>query len=185
MSIPKCIHQIWLSNEDIPMHIVRNIQSWKKHNSTWEYRLWDKDACDKLMNKYIDVKSVYERSSEIVQSDVARIAILIECGGIYADLNTFCLMSFDDVVDNELTIRNTSNSFIMAPVKAKYLVEFIKSLEGKTNTYQPLSYAGAIALSLFDITNGTLVRNENSFCEKHGRILDGVTRSVHQSETYW
>jgi mannosyltransferase OCH1-like enzyme len=182
--IPKVIHQIWVNGSDIPQDAYRieDIHSWKKWNPTWEYRLWNKDECESIMDMYPEIKEVYMRAQPAVQRDVARIAILIEYGGIYTDINTMCLMTFDDTIEETMTVKNNSQSFIMAPKGAAYLVQFLRTLTGKRNIYQPLQYAGSIAMSSFDTNNNVtkLMKYESNYCTpSYGIIVQGVTRSSH------
>ena len=50
MSIPKIIHQTWKTKE-IPKELIFCVESWKRLNPTWEYRLWTDEEMDSFVKK--------------------------------------------------------------------------------------------------------------------------------------
>ena len=154
MGVPRRIHQIWIHHDDIPLHKypLEHIQSWKMHHTSWNYKLWTKDECDVMIHKYFpEVKEQYEKAQYVVKSDICRIGILILYGGLYADLDTECFKSFDSLVDDiDVTIKNNSNSFFMAPKGATYLKKFMEYLSNKHNVHQPIRYGGPMGIVDFE-----------------------------------
>jgi len=137
MTIPKIIHQIWIHDADLPLNVYKktDIQSWQVMNPEWKYVLWDKAACDEIIStSFPEMKNAYSRASYVIKSDICRVAILIKYGGIYTDLDTLCLKSYDDTIDEVKTIRNNSNSFLMSPIQSVYLKLFFGIYPFKTNT---------------------------------------------------
>lgn len=113
--------------------------------------------------------------------------ILIIHGGIYADLDTECFKSFDSLVDDiDTTIKNNSNSFIMAPKGAVYLIKFVDYLSRKQNVHQPLRFAGPLAFVDFEkhLNDDECFRNEGTYCEKNGLCHEGAY-AVHYSKKVW
>lgn len=191
MGVPRKIHQIWIHHDDVPLHKypIKDIQSWKIHHPTWEYKLWCKEDCDTMIEtSFPEVQEQYNAASYVVKSDICRVCVLILHGGIYADLDTMCLKSFDSLVDDiDVTIKNNSNSFFMAPKQAEYLKKFIEWVSQKRNVHQPLKFAGPLAILQFERTSGSfddIMRNEGAYCEKNGFMHDGAY-AVHKSIKNW
>ena len=71
-------------------------QSWLKHFNNFEYKLWNNEDIDNLIQK--QYPQYYQTYSEfpihIMKIDFARLAILRLYGGIYADMDVFCYKNF-------------------------------------------------------------------------------------------
>ena len=58
-------------------------------SNNYEYRLWNKEMCDELINDYPHYKELYENVRyPIMKVDIIRFIILHKYGGLYADLDT-------------------------------------------------------------------------------------------------
>ena len=190
--VPRKIHQIWIHHDDIPFHKYsrQHIQSWKNYHPSWEYTLWTKVECDTLIKEHFpQILKQYQNASYVVKADICRIGILILHGGIYADLDTECFKSFDNIVDEiSVTIKNNSNSFIMAPPQATFLLEFMEYLSNKHNIHQPLRFAGPLGIVEFEKQyNGNIndiMRNEGTYCEKNG-LKHKNAYAVHYTKKNW
>lgn len=93
---------IWQTHEyswsDLPLYMQAAIGTWKEHNPDFQHRYvtgserreflesnFDKEFCD-----------FYERSdSNVVRADIWRIAVMLKFGGIYADVDTYCMRPID------------------------------------------------------------------------------------------
>ena len=192
MGVPRKIHQIWIHHDDIPLHKypIEHIQSWKRIHPNWEYRLWTKDECDAMISEHFpEIKDQYTKGSYVVKADICRVAVVILHGGIYADLDTECFKSFDHLVDDiDVTIKNNSNSFFMAPKGATYLKKFMEVLSQKHNVHQPLRFAGPMGIVAFERQyEGNLdaiMRNEGTYCEKNGLKHENAY-AVHYMKKNW
>jgi FkbM family methyltransferase len=89
--LPKKIHQIWLGSDPLECH-VKLVNSWKKFNPDWEYRLWmDKDVDDLLPDR-----NLYDSMNNYgSKSDLLRYYILDKFGGLYIDTDFECFKSFN------------------------------------------------------------------------------------------
>jgi hypothetical protein len=94
--IPKIIHQTWKTT-DIPGRFGPWVESWRRLNPDWEYRLWtDRMLLDFVAERYPDFLPVYATyHAPIMRVDAARYLLLHHFGGVYADLDTECVASFD------------------------------------------------------------------------------------------
>jgi mannosyltransferase OCH1-like enzyme len=86
LKIPLTIHQIWLGSK-IPEHYFNWIKSWK--NKDWNYKLWTEDDLKSLKLINQELFDLAENYGE--KSDILRLEILYQFGGIYADVDYECL----------------------------------------------------------------------------------------------
>ena len=89
--IPKIIHQVWIGKR-IPDDLKVFMNTVRETNPDWEYRLWDNDSLAYLL-QYIGSK--FKRLDRL--SDVLRVKLLAEYGGIYVDCDCIALKPFDDL----------------------------------------------------------------------------------------
>lgn len=100
--IPKYIHQTWKTGETPPKYDVMR-RSWVDFNPGWIVKLWtDSDLDDFIASHHPDFIEIFRSYPNPVQrADAARYLILHEFGGVYADLDTACLGSFDALAHEE------------------------------------------------------------------------------------
>ena len=67
------------------------------HHPGWEYRFWDKEAAEKLLQeRYSWFLPVFRSYPKVVlQSDALRAFILHAHGGVYLDLDTECFSNME------------------------------------------------------------------------------------------
>ena len=99
MTIPKIIHQTWKTKE-VPPNFSNMVQSWRDKNPNWEYHFWTDDDLETLVRehypKFLNIFKSYPRG--VQRADAGRYLLLHHCGGVYADIDTICLKSFDLLV---------------------------------------------------------------------------------------
>jgi mannosyltransferase OCH1-like enzyme len=94
MKIPKIIHQIWIQGQASLPEIYRTAsKTWQKNNRDWNYTLWDGPALREFMaTEAPEWLPLYDAQGEMeAKADVARYALLLVRGGLYADMDTECL----------------------------------------------------------------------------------------------
>ncbi|WP_419914076.1 glycosyltransferase [Hoeflea sp.] len=103
--IPKIIHQTW-RDENIPEEYSELVDSWKRLNPGWEYRLWTDEALDQFVAEHFPAFLEQFRSYEhpVQRADAGRYMLLYVHGGVYADLDTRCNESFDLFSDEDRII---------------------------------------------------------------------------------
>lgn len=107
---PRFIHYIYWDfrseNRPIPVAWEQNVWStyWLSKSDNWGFRIWDKPSTDSIMRQAIhlyctrsdkqkmgereeQMLAEYKKLSGVVQSDLARVAIIYFHGGIYADIS--------------------------------------------------------------------------------------------------
>jgi len=99
-SIPKRFHFIWLGRRAISKVDRACIMSWKRHNPSWNITLW----CDHthhyegLFDEIIQIdfkKLINARRFELshsyaTKSNIIRLEIIYQQGGVYVDTDFFC-----------------------------------------------------------------------------------------------
>jgi len=98
--IPKKIHQIWLGS-DIPDKYVSCMETWADAKG-WEYRLWTEPDLEKMSLYNKDLYLLGKNYGE--KSDILRLEILYQEGGLYVDVDLECLdIDFFDSLHRTLT----------------------------------------------------------------------------------
>ncbi|MBE2169945.1 MULTISPECIES: capsular polysaccharide synthesis protein [unclassified Cobetia] len=89
----KIIWICWLQGEDQAPPIVKNcIDSWRKNNPEWNVIVITKDNFDYYLEGIIPNKVMHNISGHYAAlSDLIRVALLHNHGGVWADATTFCI----------------------------------------------------------------------------------------------
>jgi len=98
--IPKII---WQTHEpeysDLKDYQLNVISTWKNLNPGWEHRYVSaKERKETVKNFDSFLYECYLESNGVNQSDVWRLIAMYEHGGVYADMDSVCIMPIDDVI---------------------------------------------------------------------------------------
>ena len=92
--IPKIIHYIWFGGKEFGEVERKCIESWKKYLPDYEIKFWNEDNIDlKDMGQY--AQEAYDEKQWAFVSDVVRLYVLKEYGGIYMDTDMEVIKSLD------------------------------------------------------------------------------------------
>lgn len=95
---PRLIHRIWLGPRAIPARLDEWWRTWVDFNPEWRCIHWGDDEVNSLVAA-LDIKHLYQRADRpVIQSDIARIAILWQYGGMYVDADFQCLKPIEPLV---------------------------------------------------------------------------------------
>lgn len=211
--IPNKIHYCWFGGKELPADVKRCIESWKKYMPDAEIIRWDENNYDVNWLPYSE--EAYEKKKFAFVSDVARLKIIYDEGGIYLDVDVELLKSFEqlrncnmfcgfqtEAADGKFYI-NTGLGF--GARKSNVLVK--KMLDDYKNTHFVLS-SGEMDLTSCPIRNSKVLEKEgfllnntrqemaegtvfpsDYFCpmdEKSGRInYSSNTYSIHHFSASW
>lgn len=94
--IPKVIWMFWMQGlKELPELIRICHASWKKQNPDWQVVFLDRDN----LNDYLDMQSIVDMNREDITiqkiSNLIRINLMAEYGGIWVDATTFCCRPLD------------------------------------------------------------------------------------------
>ena len=104
--IPRVIHFIWLGPNAFPRTSIENVRTWMAHNPDWKVKFWTDrkrplphpkmELCLLKDFNFHQLEREFHSSDNFGEkSDVLRIEILYQEGGIYADHDVKCVRSFD------------------------------------------------------------------------------------------
>ncbi len=108
MKIPKVIHFIWVGPKAFPFESVENVRTWIAHHPDWKIKFWSDrkrvlphpsmELCLIETLSPFRLKALYRRSDNYAEkSDLLRLEILYNEGGVYADHDIKCFKSFDSL----------------------------------------------------------------------------------------
>lgn len=83
MSIPKVIHYCWYGNNEKPAFFQRCYSSWKKFAPDYEIVEWNESNTN--IQEHSFMQKAYESQKWAFVSDVARLMVVYNHGGIYLD----------------------------------------------------------------------------------------------------
>lgn len=96
--IPRIIHYCWFGGKELPESANKCIESWKKFCPDYEIIQWNESNFD--IEKYEYAKEAYEAKKWAFVSDVARLDILYNHGGIYLDTDVELIKPLEGLVDS-------------------------------------------------------------------------------------
>lgn len=96
MSIPKIIHYCWFGGNELPENAKKCIESWKKYCPDYQIMEWNETNCDLDCCAY--VREAYEAKKWAFITDVVRLHVLVEHGGIYMDTDVEVLKPLDGIL---------------------------------------------------------------------------------------
>lgn len=97
--IPKKIHYIWFGKGEKNERVKHCIESWKKYLPDYEIIEWNEENFDINYNDF--TKNAYANKKWAFVSDVARLWILYNEGGIYMDTDVEVYKSLDPFLNEE------------------------------------------------------------------------------------
>lgn len=99
LKIPKKLHYCWFGESQLPESAVRCINSWKKYCPDYEIIEWNENNFD--INKNVYTREAYGAKKWAFVSDVARLYVLINYGGIYMDTDVELIKPLDSILKYE------------------------------------------------------------------------------------
>lgn len=96
LSIPKKIHYCWFGEKELPDFLKECMESWNRYCPDYEVVRWDENTFD--VKKYEYTRQAAEYGKWGFVSDVARLDILYQYGGIYMDTDVKLLKTLDNLL---------------------------------------------------------------------------------------
>jgi hypothetical protein len=206
--IPKTIHYCWFGCAPLSSLALKCIESWKEHCPNYEIKEWNESNFDININKYMS--EAYEVKKWAFVSDVARLWVILNNGGVYLDTDVEIIKPIDELLNNDMFIGFENYDYLntglgFGAVKNFYLIKkmldiyndllFIKS-DGCFNTIpcpvyntEIMKQEGFIINNTKQIMNNVLVLPKEYLCPKDG--LTGIinqtenTFSIHHYDSSW
>ena len=99
MAIPKILHYCWFGKTDLPENVKDCINSWKKYCPDYEIMCWNETNYD--YSKHQFTREAYEQGKWAYVSDVARLEVVYEHGGIYLDTDVELIKTLDPLLSHK------------------------------------------------------------------------------------
>ncbi|MCC9041870.1 glycosyl transferase [Myroides sp. M-43] len=112
--IPKIIHLCWFGGSKFPESVEICIASMKKHNPDYQIMIWNEENYD--VNKCRFTSEAYREKKFAFVSDVCRLEVLQQYGGVYLDTDVEILKSFDPLLDNDFFLGRESLTLLCTAV---------------------------------------------------------------------
>ncbi|MDR2221619.1 MAG: glycosyl transferase [Flavobacteriaceae bacterium] len=91
--IPKIIHYCWFGDQEMPAFQKQCIASWYKHLPEYQLMFWNQDNFE--VSAYPFAAEAYQAKKYAFVSDVCRLVVLKQYGGIYLDTDIELLSSLN------------------------------------------------------------------------------------------
>ena len=99
--LPRKVWMYWQQGEqNAPLLVKKCLESWRSLNPGWDVELLDKARVEEL----VDLSEFEERDDIGLQalSDILRVKLLTQYGGVWADASLFCIKPLDEWLHNYL-----------------------------------------------------------------------------------
>lgn len=98
--IPRIIWILWFQGlSEAPFLVKQCIASWERENPGWRVNVLTKES----LNQFIDLALPKDKLKTLTltkQSNLIRLQLLAEYGGVWADATTVCMRPLDEWIDN-------------------------------------------------------------------------------------
>lgn len=108
--IPKIIHYCWFGKKPLPDKYKKWMESWYRYCPDYKVIEWNESNYDVTKNEYM--KQAYEKKKWGFVSDVARLDIIYNCGGIYLDTDVELVDNMDDLLYQKGFAGFESNAYV-------------------------------------------------------------------------
>lgn len=174
--IPKTIHYVWLGNKPKTKRIEKCIDSWKRFCPDYKIMEWNEKSFD--INSHHFIKEAYDVGNYAFASDVMRLMILYQYGGIYVDADVELIRNIDDLLYNKAfvgfeTDYLVNSGQILGTIKENEIIK--QHLE----QYDKLHYKDCA-----DITKVSCPRLLTGLLVQKGLRLDGSEQVIEDLHIY-
>lgn len=97
--IPKKIHYCWFGGKELPALAQKCIASWRKYCPQWEIHCWNESNFD--FDRYPFAAYCLKNRKWAFLSDIVRLAVIYEQGGVYLDTDVELLRPLDSLCEHE------------------------------------------------------------------------------------
>jgi mannosyltransferase OCH1-like enzyme len=158
------------TQNELPYHFRLCMKTWELLNPGWEYRYVDyKDREKFVKEKYNNLYDLYKDLKPIYQSDLWRVLVVYEFGGVYVDMDSVCIKPLDYMLEtcnseiliteeNKMGLR-INNAMFAAPQNCYVLKEIIDLIELQYETKGNFP----IQVDIHSIFSKQASKNNNSY----------------------
>lgn len=194
--IPKKIHYCWFGENKLPSLAIKCIDSWKKILPEYEIIEWNEQNFD--INRFAFTEEAYKSKKMSYVTDVCRLFVLKEIGGIYMDTDVEILKPLDIFLNDTAFSGFESNitlpTGIMASIQdGEWVTEMLDYYQNKKfldEKNKPILIPNTQIITKLMIKKGFLINNK--YQKKEGYITfypndffcpkDNTTGQIHLTE---
>lgn len=173
--IPKKIHYCWFGGNEKPKSIQKCINSWKKFCPDYEIIEWNESNFDIHCMPFVE--QAYEAKKYAFVTDVARLMLVYQYGGIYMDTDVEVIKPPDDLLENKayMGFENNENVATGLGFGSEAGLPFLKehidvykewNFINEDGTYNQIG-APKATTDLFKTKGIVLDGNEQTVCDVH------------------
>lgn len=97
--IPKIIHQTWRNKNLKNDCFEACVKSIKNKHKDYQYKFYTDQDCREIIKKdFQEFLQVYDSITPVEKADLFRYLIVYKYGGIYLDIDCYCVRNFDDLI---------------------------------------------------------------------------------------
>ncbi len=203
--IPKVIHYCWFGGREMPTHVLKCIESWKKYCPEYQIIQWNEKNYDIRKSSY--TSRAHKLKKWAFVSDYARLDILYNNGGFYLDTDVELLKSLNNLANNTIYMGLETNDSInsglgMGSEKGHIILKDLLQIYDKmgvedelnlvpcvTITTQYLENKGFVPKNKLQKVGDVLVYPTDFFCPKtfgSNKVrLTENTYSIHHYDFSW
>lgn len=108
--IPKVIHYVWLGDKPKPKKIEKCIASWKKYCPDYKIIEWNEQNFDISSHPFL--KEAYDAGNYAFASDIIRLIVLLEQGGVYVDADVEFVKNIDPLLQDDCFIGFETDDYV-------------------------------------------------------------------------
>lgn len=175
-AVPRSLWILWYQGLEEAPYIVRKcIKSWAKENPTWDIVILSKSNLKDYVQLDIPER-ILAKLSLAHQSDLVRLALLSQYGGVWADATTYCMRPLDAWIDGA-----TASGFFAfyKPGRDRLISSWFMASQMKC----PLTAKLYRALAMYWVEND--FNEPNALQIVTGRILSKIFNRKHQTTRHW
>jgi hypothetical protein len=175
--IPKIIWMYWHQGLDKAPTLVHHcVQSWKDQNPEWQLNLIDQDN----LHDFVELKlpsHILEKIGIVKQSNLLRLQLLAEYGGVWADATTMCRKPLDAWLP--LAAAESGFFAFYRPGRDRLISSWFLASEKNS----PLIVAFLNAYTSFFLENSFNL--ESAFRKRIVKLLGKIFNKSHRTTRYW
>lgn len=169
--IPKIIHYCWFGQGEKPELAKKCIASWQKFCPDFAIREWNEDNCDYLAMPFM--AEAYAAKKYAFVSDVMRLLVLEQYGGVYFDTDVEVVRDISPLMDDEGFIGFENDQYVASGLTIAS-VPHHPVVQAMIEEYQNLHFVNADG-----ITNAVGCPHLNTDVMEHfGLVRNGQEQTV-------
>lgn len=172
--IPKIIHYCWFGRGEKPALAKKCIASWHKFCPDFEIREWTEDNCDYLAMPFM--AEAYATKKYAFVSDVMRLIVLEQYGGVYFDTDVEVVRDISSLLDDEGFIGFENGEYVASGLTIAAVAHH-PVIQAMIDEYKKLRYVqpdGSITPVACPHLNSDVMERFGLVCNGQEQVVAGI-----------